>query len=128
MVASKSMHVKFSELCPICKDNANLEGKIVVKKLCDKCKRVYWNNAAAKKEKDLLKKADNIIPTRNSKNILSYQMKALKKTLRNQIKSHKEIILKEKKEIKKLRKQSKSINEFLKKEKESEKNCDKVCG
>ena len=113
MVASKSMHIKYTDLCPNCRDNAKLEGRIMVKKLCVKCKRVYFKNADTKKKADMAKRAGNIDLTKNKGNLLGTQMKAVAKTLRKQIKVHKSNIAIEKHEINKLRTQLKQINNFL---------------
>ena len=110
MVASKSMHIGYNDLCLKCRDNAKLEGKIVVKKLCSECKRTYWNAAANKAKEYSQQRSDAIeMLPRNKGNIVSTQMKATASMIRKQIKEYKVIIMKENGSIKKIKEQLKLI-------------------
>lgn len=114
MVASKSMHIKYSDLCPICRDNAKLEGKVVVKKLCIKCKRVYYKRADQKKKEVLAERAGNVDLTKNKGNILTTQMNAVAKVMRHEIRARKARVLAVKQEIKKVKEQLRKIKSIKK--------------
>jgi len=103
MVVSKSEHIKYRDLCPKCRDNARLEGRIWVKKLCHDCKKTYWKNADKKKRYG---EAPN---TKYRNYALDNSLKTIKRNLKSEYKVLSEKISKEKSIAKKLARKLKGI-------------------